>query len=352
MTRPVTFPWGRYPVLGICGWSGSGKTTLLEALLQRPAYRALRIAVVKHDAHGVSVDRPGKDSDRLYQAGADVLLNGPDQSLLRLHPYPDWSSLATRITDLLSDHDLVLVEGHKDTPLPKLWLSAADGADPPASVVHIEGVLARDGARVDAADAFIGPWLQRRWRSAPLCAGLLVGGHSRRMGSPKHLLLHQGHSWLHRSAQVLAGQVDQIVVLGNQPLPPDTSELLQLADVREAQGPVAGLLSAQRWAPLCNWLMVACDLPQLSPEAIEWLKEQRQPGRWVILPEVVPGRAEPLLAYYDLRARALLEDLAHREIWAPRTLVGQAQVAQPKVPAALRAAWRNVNTPEEAKELL
>ena len=56
------------PVLGVCGWSGSGKTTLIEAIL--PAFRAkgLKIAVIKHDVHGLDIDRPGKDSDRLFRA--------------------------------------------------------------------------------------------------------------------------------------------------------------------------------------------------------------------------------------------------------------------------------------------
>lgn len=62
------------PLLGIAAWSGTGKTTLLEALLPRLAERGLRVAVIKHAHHDFEVDRPGKDSHRLRQAGAAPML--------------------------------------------------------------------------------------------------------------------------------------------------------------------------------------------------------------------------------------------------------------------------------------
>ena len=64
----------RYPVLGICGCSGSGKTTLIEALIPRLHSIGLQVTVVKHGAHNVNIDVPGKDSDRFFRAGADVSL--------------------------------------------------------------------------------------------------------------------------------------------------------------------------------------------------------------------------------------------------------------------------------------
>ncbi len=73
----------RMPVLAVCGWSGSGKTTLLESLIPLLRERGLQVAVVKNDAHGVEVDRPGKDSDRLFRAGASVVLRSPRESFAR-----------------------------------------------------------------------------------------------------------------------------------------------------------------------------------------------------------------------------------------------------------------------------
>ena len=73
------------PVFAICGYSGSGKTTLIEELIPIMNRRGLRVVVIKHDCHGLSIDREGKDSDRFFKAGADVVAEGPGQACHRLH---------------------------------------------------------------------------------------------------------------------------------------------------------------------------------------------------------------------------------------------------------------------------
>ena len=110
------------PVLAVCGFSGSGKTTLLEAAIPRLVERGLAVAVVKHGAHGYAVDRAGKDSERLFRAGATIVLSGPEQQFERRAEAAALPFAAT-LARLGCDHDLVLVEGHKDTALPKFWLA-------------------------------------------------------------------------------------------------------------------------------------------------------------------------------------------------------------------------------------
>ena len=69
-------PYG--PVLGVVGWSGSGKTTLLETLVGRLAGAGVRVNVVKHSHHDVTLEPPHKDSARLRAAGAqEVMLASP-----------------------------------------------------------------------------------------------------------------------------------------------------------------------------------------------------------------------------------------------------------------------------------
>jgi len=70
-------------VFGICGWKNSGKTTLIESLIPHLIAQGLSLAVVKHDAHGLEVDRRGKDSDRFFRAGGDVILKGPGEEICR-----------------------------------------------------------------------------------------------------------------------------------------------------------------------------------------------------------------------------------------------------------------------------
>jgi molybdopterin-guanine dinucleotide biosynthesis protein B len=110
----------RPPVIGVCGFSESGKTLLLERLIPRLVAHGLRVAVIKDSDHPLQVDRPGKDSDRLFVAGADVLVNGADQSFLRLHSAR--MTLDECLARLPAGYDLVLVEGFRSAPIPKIRL--------------------------------------------------------------------------------------------------------------------------------------------------------------------------------------------------------------------------------------
>jgi len=72
-------------VIGVTGVSGSGKTTVLAGVVRRLTASGLRVAAVKHAAHGFALDRPGSDSARFAEAGARlVVLAGPDETVLRI----------------------------------------------------------------------------------------------------------------------------------------------------------------------------------------------------------------------------------------------------------------------------
>ncbi len=99
------------PVICFAGWSGSGKTTLLEKLIPALSAAGYRTAAVKHDAHGLSFDGEGKDSRRLYEAGAACsVVSGPGETALFLRGEAGLEQTLT----LLPEADLVLVEGYKD----------------------------------------------------------------------------------------------------------------------------------------------------------------------------------------------------------------------------------------------
>ena len=102
--------------------SGTGKTTLLEKVISRLKERGYRVGVIKHDAHHMDIDHPGKDSYRLTSAGADtMLISSPEKlALIKKHaaPSPLEELLATYFTDV----DIVLVEGFKHGSLPKIEL--------------------------------------------------------------------------------------------------------------------------------------------------------------------------------------------------------------------------------------
>lgn len=333
----------RLPVLGICGYSGSGKTTLIEAALPVLLARGLRVTVIKHDAHGLDIDRRGKDSDRFFRAGADVLLAGPGESALRTHC--DGPGDLAAAVDAAIDHcDLVLVEGHKDTPVEKLWLSGPEGDAPPPHVQGVRAVLGRNSDRPAALLELLDAWLPARWLATPVRACILIGGRSSRMGSPKHLLVRQGRTWLARTAELLALLVEQVVLAGRGDVPEDCQNLPRLADIPDSAGPMAGVLAAMRWSPRSSWLVAACDHPALSRNAVEWLLSTRRPGVWGTVPLTGEERPEPLLAHYDYRARPVFEALACEGVSVMRRVLDEPKVAAVAVPDHLTYAWCNVNT--------
>src|SRR5665213_2593661 len=111
----------RGPVFGFAGWSGSGKTTLIEKLLPILTGRGLRVSTLKHAHKDFDFDRPGKDSWRHRQAGAaEVMVSSPKRWAL-IHEMRGPAELT--MADLLARMgavDLVIVEGFKRDPIPKI----------------------------------------------------------------------------------------------------------------------------------------------------------------------------------------------------------------------------------------
>jgi len=111
----------RMKIFGFAGWSGSGKTTLIEQLIPRFVKRGLRVSMIKHAHHSFDVDQPGKDSYRHRQAGCSEVMVVSDRRWVIMHelrgePEPSLEEQIKRV----SPCDLLLVEGHKHHPLPKL----------------------------------------------------------------------------------------------------------------------------------------------------------------------------------------------------------------------------------------
>ena len=106
---------------GFAGWSGSGKTTLIEQLIPRFTQRGLKVSLVKHAHHTFDVDQPGKDSYRHRQAGAQEILVTSSRRWVLMHELrgahePSFDEQVKRV----SPCDLLLVEGFKHAPIPKL----------------------------------------------------------------------------------------------------------------------------------------------------------------------------------------------------------------------------------------
>jgi molybdopterin-guanine dinucleotide biosynthesis adapter protein len=119
-------------VIGFAGWSGAGKTTLIVRLIPELNQRGLRVSTIKHAHHNFDLDQPGKDSYEHRAAGAEEVVVASANRValmreLRGAPEPSLGELLR----LLNPVDLVLVEGFKRDPLPKIEISRAANGKPP-----------------------------------------------------------------------------------------------------------------------------------------------------------------------------------------------------------------------------
>ena len=111
----------RMKVIGIAGFSGSGKTTLIEKVVPLLVAEGLRVSLVKHAHHEFDVDQPGKDSHRHRHAGCTEVLVSSSRRWALMHelrgaPEPGLQEQLRH----LSPCDMVIVEGYKSEPIPKI----------------------------------------------------------------------------------------------------------------------------------------------------------------------------------------------------------------------------------------
>lgn len=119
-------------LIGFAGWSGAGKTTLIVKLIPELNRRGLSVSTIKHAHHNFDLDQPGKDSYEHRAAGADEVLVASANRValireLRGAPEPSLPELLR----LLKPVDLVLIEGFKRDPLPKIEISRGANGKPP-----------------------------------------------------------------------------------------------------------------------------------------------------------------------------------------------------------------------------
>jgi molybdopterin-guanine dinucleotide biosynthesis protein MobB len=112
------------PVVALVGRKNSGKTTLTVALAAELKRRGLRVASAKHGHHAFEIDQPGRDSWRHFHDGgveAVLLISSEKLALIARAQEPD-DDPRTLVDRYFAGrgYDLVLVEGYKRGPFPKV----------------------------------------------------------------------------------------------------------------------------------------------------------------------------------------------------------------------------------------
>ncbi len=180
---------------------------------------------------------------------------------------------------------------------------------------------------------------------------VLTGGRSRRMGTDKALLRNDGESQVARAVRLLGKVCNDVFVStrADQADEPERARFQQIIDRYDDLGPVAGILSAMDERPDDDWLVVACDLPNLTDETLSALAEAHNNGSasMVAYRSTHNDLPEPLCAIYASRSRDTLQAFVDEGIKCPRKMMinsDTALLAQPD-PDALD----NMNSPDDLK---
>lgn len=97
------------PTIQIIGYSGSGKTTFISKLIKSLKQKGLKVAAVKHDVHGLDIDREGKDSYIFSESGAEVsVVSSPEMAVFKIHKELTLDDILSNIKNV----DIIIVEGY------------------------------------------------------------------------------------------------------------------------------------------------------------------------------------------------------------------------------------------------
>jgi molybdopterin-guanine dinucleotide biosynthesis protein B len=108
------------PIVSIVGRSNTGKTTLIEKLIPELRRRGYRVATIKHNIHGFDIDHEGKDSWRHKEAGARLTVIASPHRIAVIEDVSKDYELSELRDRYIRDVDIILSEGFKGNPHPKI----------------------------------------------------------------------------------------------------------------------------------------------------------------------------------------------------------------------------------------
>jgi molybdopterin-guanine dinucleotide biosynthesis protein A len=166
------------------------------------------------------------------------------------------------------------------------------------------------------------------------------------MGHDKALLLRDGQSQLRYIAALLAGVCDKVYVSARseQQDDPERSQFPTIVDRYENMGPVAGILSAMDEHPQADWVVVACDLPNIDAATLGYLVEHRSATHpFTAYTSSYDGLPEPLCAIYTAGSDKIIRAFVDDGLLCPRKMLINSDSELLQQPRA--DALDNINTP-------
>ena len=184
--------------------------------------------------------------------------------------------------------------------------------------------------------------------NSPLYGLVLAGGRSRRMGRDKALLEHAGESQLARMMGLLGECVDRAFVSTSEDQrdEPERRRFAQVVDRYEDMGPLAGILSAMDEYPQADWLVVACDLPNIDAATLRHLIDRRSSEHpFTAFISSHDGLPEPLCALYRSGTDSILRAFLDEGIRCPRKILIRSDTCL--IEQLNPRSLDNVNTPDD-----
>ena len=361
-------------ILAVCGVKNSGKTTLIQKLIPLLQNHGLKVAAVKHDGHDFEPDVPGTDSHSFWKAGAvgTAIFSDSKYMIIRREKMS-----YEQIGELFPEADLILAEGLKSTPCPKLEI-VRQGISQELSCCQ-EGLL---GILTDFSLAYFDskknpsavPVLSLNdpekiadkildfcFAKRSLSMVVLAGGLSRRMGQEKAELNYAGTSFL--DYQLKKGQLlgigERLVSGYCGALANSFQEEILIPDQILNVGPLGGLEACFRASTRPYALVLPVDMPAVTISILaslisafrKYIKEECSSGK---RPEVMSlchgGKEEPLAAIYPTELAALAEDQILSRNRSVMGFIKAAGYRTLNIPD-LEDAFVNINEPEQYENL-
>lgn len=268
--------------------------------------------------------------------------------------------------ELAAECDLVLLADRQEegTPAPRLPDGEAEGsggvallvASPASSGNPAEMSIPSASSHVhkedlEAAVHWARGHFQARMAARPLRGLILAGGHSRRMGQDKALLVLGGINQVERTARLLRPLCRDVHLSVREDHAGERARLglPLLVDHHVDLGPAGGILTALEHDPEAAWLVLGCDLPGVGPDTLADLLAGRDPWK-VATAYVSPtdGKLEPLCAIWEPRSRQRLA--AHMALGLPCPRRALEHSAVQRLTLARPEALFNMNHPADLQE--
>lgn len=183
----------------------------------------------------------------------------------------------------------------------------------------------------------------------PVLGLVLAGGKSERMGEDKGAINYHGKPQREYAADLLSQTCEQVYISCRADQLNDIkSEYKLLADTFTGLGPYGAILSAFRAYPNHAWLVIACDLPLITTETLQFLQESRTPSKIATAyNSPINQFPEPLIAIWEPRAYPKLLNFLAQGYSCPRKVLINSDVALIDVTDI--ESLTNINNPEELK---